>query len=92
VPPNGLYGFRTKASMASPEIWYASNRLAAVYLLIAAAVSTAFWFACKRWIKAPETRVLVSIATFTVLLLCTVVAAQIQTLRLQQHRHTIQKK
>ncbi|HEX8063239.1 MAG TPA: SdpI family protein [Allosphingosinicella sp.] len=25
VPPNRVYGFRTSASLASPEVWYSSN-------------------------------------------------------------------
>ena len=92
VPPNGLYGFRTKTSMASPELWYASNRLAAIYLLVVSTISVVFWFACKQWVKAPETRMLVSIIIFTGLLLCAMIAAQAQILALAQHRHTIQKR
>lgn len=33
VPPNWLYGFRTPATMASPEAWYPANRLMGTYLL-----------------------------------------------------------
>ena len=28
IPPNGVYGYRTTASMSSPEAWYASNQAA----------------------------------------------------------------
>ena len=78
--------------MTSPEIWYRSNRLAAIYLLLAAIISAAFWFASKHWIQAPKTRVWVSVVVFTGLLLFTVVATQVQTLRWVQNRHTIQEK
>jgi uncharacterized membrane protein len=30
VPPNGVYGFRTEASLASAAVWYRSNHAAGV--------------------------------------------------------------
>ena len=33
VPPNHLYGFRTKKTLSSKEIWYKSNRRAGKELL-----------------------------------------------------------
>lgn len=33
VPPNGLYGFRVRATLEDPAIWYAANRYAANRLL-----------------------------------------------------------
>ncbi len=38
VPPNGLYGFRVKATLENPRIWYAANKFAAKRLLVAGAV------------------------------------------------------
>ncbi len=38
VPPNGLYGFRVKATLENPQIWYAANKFAAKRLLVAGAV------------------------------------------------------
>ncbi|MHC1767372.1 MAG: SdpI family protein [Verrucomicrobiia bacterium] len=38
VPPNGLYGFRVKATLENPRIWYAANKFAAKQLLVAGAV------------------------------------------------------
>jgi hypothetical protein len=38
VPPNGLYGFRVKATLENPQIWYAANKFAAKRLLVASAV------------------------------------------------------
>jgi hypothetical protein len=33
IPPNGLYGFRLKATMGHPQIWYPVNRFFSKYLL-----------------------------------------------------------
>ncbi|MHC4837264.1 MAG: SdpI family protein [Planctomycetota bacterium] len=33
VPPNHLYGFRVKATLSHPEVWYPANRASARYLL-----------------------------------------------------------
>lgn len=33
VPRNPLYGFRTKRTLSSDEIWYPANRLAAKWML-----------------------------------------------------------
>jgi SdpI/YfhL protein family len=41
VPPNGLYGFRTRQTLANPDIWYRANRFAGCALFIASAVSAA---------------------------------------------------
>ncbi|MEA5446088.1 SdpI family protein [Gammaproteobacteria bacterium AB-CW1] len=36
VPPNGLYGFRTPATLASEALWYPANRYAGWQMLYAA--------------------------------------------------------
>lgn len=41
VPPNGLCGFRVKATLENPRIWYAANKFAAKRLLGAGAVFVA---------------------------------------------------
>ena len=33
VPPNGIYGFRTKKTMADPKVWYPANAYAGKWLL-----------------------------------------------------------
>jgi len=38
VPPNGLYGFRVRATLENPVIWYAANRYAAKWLLWSGAI------------------------------------------------------
>ncbi len=38
IPPNGLYGFRVKATLENPRIWYAANKYAAKRMLVAGAV------------------------------------------------------
>jgi uncharacterized membrane protein len=34
VPPNGFYGFRTGKSLSSPEIWYKTNQVAGIALVL----------------------------------------------------------
>jgi hypothetical protein len=33
VPPNGLYGFRTRATLHDPVVWYAANHYSAKWML-----------------------------------------------------------
>jgi hypothetical protein len=48
IPPNGLYGFRVKATLENPDLWYAVNAysgwrlLAAGLSAVVAAVGLAF--------------------------------------------------
>ena len=39
VGPNDTYGFRTRKTQSSPEIWYAANRAAGKYLVWACGAS-----------------------------------------------------
>ena len=39
VPPNPYYGFRTPATMATPEEWYLANRLLGRYMVVSQAVA-----------------------------------------------------
>jgi hypothetical protein len=39
IGPNGLYGFRVKATMENPKLWYAVNKFAGVRLLITGIVT-----------------------------------------------------
>ncbi len=34
VPPNNVYGFRTKHTLSSPGIWYSSNKVCGISLSI----------------------------------------------------------
>jgi uncharacterized membrane protein len=44
VPPNELYGFRTKETLADRDVWFRGNRFAGVMLILAAAFSAVvFW-------------------------------------------------
>ena len=45
VPPNGAYGFRTRQTLASPEVWFRANRFAGCALFIAAAITAAIFVA-----------------------------------------------
>jgi len=39
VPPNRLYGFRTRKTLSDPQIWFSANRFAGVALLLASGAS-----------------------------------------------------
>ncbi len=41
IPPNGLYGFRVRATLENPDIWYPANQYAAKRLLWSGAVFAA---------------------------------------------------
>jgi uncharacterized membrane protein len=41
VPPNPLYGFRTRRTLSSPAVWYPANRFSGWALLVAAGASLA---------------------------------------------------
>ena len=49
VPPNSFYGFRTRKTLASPELWFRANRFAGLALFIAALVSTAVYLAVPEY-------------------------------------------
>ena len=54
VPRNGFYGFRTKLTRSSDEIWYPANRVAAKALLawgilnLAVAIPSFWLHPCRR--------------------------------------------
>src|SRR6185436_9334782 len=72
VPPNPLYGFRTRLTLSNPDIWYPANAFSGRALLVAAAVSLALL-----WLLPDEilTRPWVPLETFIVPLLGSVVAS-----------------
>jgi uncharacterized membrane protein len=45
VPPNGVYGFRTRKTLTNRELWFRANRFAGCALLIAAGTSAAIFVA-----------------------------------------------
>lgn len=49
VPPNGLYGFRTRATLGDPAIWYPANKYAA-RRLIGSGMALAGAAVILRWI------------------------------------------
>ena len=52
VPPNRLYGFRTRQTLEDPDVWYPTNRVAGVWGIatgiVAAGVSISTYFAGLR--------------------------------------------
>ena len=45
VPPNGVYGFRTRQTLASPDVWFRANRFAGCALFIASGITAAVYAA-----------------------------------------------
>jgi hypothetical protein len=41
IPPNGLYGFRVRATLDNPNVWYPANKFAAKRMLWSGAVFVA---------------------------------------------------
>jgi uncharacterized membrane protein len=54
VPPNVWYGFRTRKTLSSPEIWYPANRRSGIYLLAAGLVTLAATVALRGTAWSPE--------------------------------------
>jgi uncharacterized membrane protein len=69
VPPNRLYGFRTRKTLSRPDIWYPANGFAGYALMLAAAV-TALIISC-----VPQVSELQATAILVVLLICTTAAS-----------------
>lgn len=44
VPPNRWYGFRTRKTLSSPEIWYPANVFAGYSLMVAMVIAIATFF------------------------------------------------
>ena len=45
VPPNSVYGFRTRQTLASPDVWFRANRFAGCALFIASGLTAAIFAA-----------------------------------------------
>lgn len=39
IPPNRYYGLRLEKAYSSPELWYASNRIGGLYMLVAGIIA-----------------------------------------------------
>lgn len=70
VPPNRFYGFRTRKTLSSPEIWYAANYTGGVGLIVASILALA---ARAALLQSFERGVALLLSLF-VLLTCMVVA------------------
>jgi len=72
VPPNPLYGLRTKLTLSKSEIWYPANAFSGRMLLGAAGLSLAILWVLPEAILA---RPWIPLAVFMVPLLASVVAS-----------------
>ncbi len=50
VPPNAIYGFRTRRTLSDTKVWYPANVFAGWAMLVAVAVTVcATWLAPAAW-------------------------------------------
>jgi uncharacterized membrane protein len=53
VPPNPVYGIRTRKTMSSPEVWFEVNRIGGVALAAAAGITAiALMMYSGTWLKS----------------------------------------
>ena len=78
VPPNGLYGFRTRRTLADPELWFKANRFAGFALFIAALTSAGIFLARPEFALG---RSLIGVAVLVVPLLVALAASFIYVAR-----------
>ena len=72
VPPNGAYGFRTRQTLADPELWFRANRFAGFALFIAAVTSAAVLLALPEYSSG---RSLIGVVVLVVPLVMALVAS-----------------
>ena len=72
VPPNGVYGFRTRQTRKNRELWFRANRFAGCALFIAAGASAAIFIARPEYASG---RSLVGLAVLVVPLITALVAS-----------------
>ena len=57
VPPNGTYGFRTRKTRSSAEVWYAANRVQGIDLCVGGVLIAALTVALYvLWPSAPASQ------------------------------------
>jgi uncharacterized membrane protein len=76
VPPNRLYGFRTRATLSRPEVWYPANVFSGLSLMIAVLIAAAII------LSAPELSAGTIATIFVALVLCATAASFIYLKRI----------
>jgi len=69
VPPNRLYGFRTRTTLSRPEVWYPANVFSGLALMIAMLIAAIII------LFAPELSAGTIAAIFVALVLCATAAS-----------------
>jgi uncharacterized membrane protein len=54
VPPNGVYGFRTRQTRKNRELWFRANRFAGCAFFIASGVSAAIFATNPEYASGPS--------------------------------------
>lgn len=62
VPPNVVYGYRTRATLGDEELWYEANTFFAGRFIVASLVSAVVaFYLCRPGVFAPDTFLPVSV-------------------------------
>ena len=72
IPPNPVYGFRTRKTLSNRELWFRANRFAGSALFIAAGASAAVFLAIPEYASG---RSIAGLVVFLVPLVLAVVAS-----------------
>jgi uncharacterized membrane protein len=72
VPPNRAYGFRTRQTLADPELWFRANRFAGYALIISSGVTATILLCQPDWASGSS---LPGLAVFVVPLVIALVAS-----------------
>lgn len=57
VGPNRFYGFRHPKTRANPKLWYAANRIAGIYLIVAMTICVSIEFAIPSLHRGPASHI-----------------------------------
>jgi uncharacterized membrane protein len=84
VPPNRVYGFRTRQTLANRELWFRGNRFAGCAFLLASAVSAGIFAVHSEYASG---RSLTGLVVFVVPLVLAVAASFAYVRRLSDEQH-----
>ena len=83
VPPNQLYGYRTRKTLSSPDIWYKANRVAGRNMFAAGALALIVNLCLWALLERPEKALTLWMANvLTALLVLSCVVSYLQVRRL----------
>jgi len=85
VGPNRFYGFRHTRTRANAKLWYAANRIAGTYLLVAMALSVGIEFAIPSLHRGPAAHIAATLVQISGLIVANALTL-LRVLRMSQSR------